>query len=244
MAEDIEVSRVIHAPARRLYEAWLDPEEHALMTGAATSAGDDGAYTAWDGYIEGKTVKAEPYTRIEQTWRTNEFPQGHPDSHLVVEFTEVDGGTQVKLVHQGLPDTTSDGYVQGWEDFYFDPMQLYFASAREKVKEVGEELEQAATRATEAFADAAHKAGEAFEEAKGSVQQALSDVRAGAQKQAKKALKQGKAVKKQVSAKARALGKKVQALVKGQKPKPAAKKKVSSKAKGAVKKKTSRTARR
>ena len=218
MAESTEVTRVIKAPARRIYEAWLDPEEHALMTGAATSGGEDGNYTAWDGYIEGRTVKAEPYARIVQTWRTSEFPDKAPDSTLTIELTEVAAGTEVRLVHTNIPDGQADDYVAGWKDYYFDPMEKYFASPREKLKEGVEAMEDAAERAGEAIEDAVEKAGEALERTAKNVGKALQNAKKEARKQAVKAVKQGKKVQKSVAAQAKSFGKTVRGLVKRKKP--------------------------
>jgi uncharacterized protein YndB with AHSA1/START domain len=245
MAESTEVKRVIKAPARRIYEAWLDPEEHALMTGAATSQGPNGSYTAWDGYIEGRTVEAEPYVRIVQTWRTSDFPEGAPDSTLTIELTEVSAGTEVKLVHTDIPEGQADDYVVGWKDHYFDPMERYFSSPREKLKEGVEAMEDAAEKASEALEDAVGKAGQALGRTARNVGKALQGARKEARKQAVKAVKQGKQVKKKVAAKARSLGKSVRALVQRKKAaalkktaKPAPKKKTASakKARSASKK--------
>ncbi|MDX2009956.1 MAG: SRPBCC domain-containing protein [Myxococcaceae bacterium] len=217
MSENLTVSKVVPAPARRIYEAWLDAEEHALMTGAATSAGDDGAYTAWDGYIEGRTTSAEPYTRIVQTWRASDFPEGHPASTLTVELTEVEGGTEVTLRHEGVPAGMADEYEKGWHEFYFGPMAKYFASPREKLKEGVEALEDAAEKAGEALEDAAEKATEALERAGREVTKALESARKQARQQAVKAVKQTKKVGRQVRKQAKDLGKKVRSLVKGKK---------------------------
>jgi uncharacterized protein YndB with AHSA1/START domain/vacuolar-type H+-ATPase subunit H len=217
MPENLTVSKVIHAPARRVYEAWLDAEEHALMTGAATSAGEDGAYTAWDGYIEGRTTSAEPYTRIVQTWRATDFPPGHPPSTLTIELTEVEDGTEVTLRHVGVPKGMSAEYEKGWHEYYFDPMAKYFASPREKLKEGVEALEDAAEKAGEALEDAAEKATEALERAGREVTKALESARQQARRQAVKAVTQGKKVGRQVSKQAKSLGKKVRSLVKGKK---------------------------
>ncbi|MBL8919923.1 MAG: SRPBCC domain-containing protein [Myxococcaceae bacterium] len=240
MAERIEVSRVIKAPARRIYEAWLDPEEHALMTGASTSGGEGGAYTAWDGYIEGRTTSAEPYTRIVQKWRTTEFPDSHPDSTLTIELTEVAGGTEVKLTHTGLPKGQSADYDTGWKDYYFDPMEKYFASPREKLKEGVEALEEAAERAGGAIEDAVEQAGEALETAAKNVGKALKDARQQARKQAVKAVKKGKQVQKKVAAQAKSLGKKVRALVRGKKAATPKKRVVKKKTAASGKKKSRR----
>jgi uncharacterized protein YndB with AHSA1/START domain len=237
MAESTEVTRVIKAPARRIYEAWMDPEEHALMTGAATSGGEDGNYTAWDGYIEGRTVTAEPYTRIVQSWRTSEFPDGTPDSTLTIELTEVADGTEVKLVHTNIPAGQGDDYAAGWKDYYFDPMEKYFASPREKLKEGVEAMEDAAEKASEAIEDAVEKAGEALERTAKNVGKALQDARKEARKRAVKAVKQGKKVQKKVAAQAKSFGKTVRGLMKGKKA-ATAKKAAKKPAKAAPKKKS------
>jgi uncharacterized protein YndB with AHSA1/START domain len=234
--DTIELTRVMKAPARRVFEAWLDPAEHALMTGAATSAGEDGAYTAWDGYIKGKTTRAEPFTRIEQTWRTNEFPEGHADSHLVVELTEVEGGTEVKLVHSELPAGQSERYRTGWIEYYLDPMEKYFQSPREKLKEGVEALEDAASRAGERLEEAVENAGAALETAAKNVSKALKSARTQAK---------GKQVRKKVAAQAKSLGKKVRALVKRKKTaKATTSRKPTKKRASASKKKTKKTSRR
>lgn len=104
------------------------------MTGsAATGQAKVGArFTAWDSYIEGANVEMEPYRRIVQSWRTSEFPEGSPDSRLEVLLEEAKGGTKVTLVHTGIPEGQGEQYKQGWRDFYFKPMKIYFASARNK----------------------------------------------------------------------------------------------------------------
>ena len=50
------------------------------MTGAAARiAGRVGAaYSAWDGYIAGKTLELAPGKRIVQSWRTTEFASDDP----------------------------------------------------------------------------------------------------------------------------------------------------------------------
>ena len=94
MAENLKVADVIPAVPRAVYEAWLDPKKHALMTGAATSDEGDGAFTAWDGYISGRTLSASPFKKIVQSWRTSHFAANAPDSVVTVELEPFDGGTQ------------------------------------------------------------------------------------------------------------------------------------------------------
>ena len=74
----------------------------------------------------GKTLELTPDQRIVQTWRTTEFPDEAPDSHLEVLLEELAEGTKVTLSHSDMPEDQVDSYRQGWEDFYFKPMKEYF----------------------------------------------------------------------------------------------------------------------
>ena len=99
------------------------------MTGSAArvSARKGGAFTAWDGYISGKTLELEPDTRIVQSWRTTDFDEASPDSHLEISFRKAKGGTRVTLKHTLIPSGQTEGYRQGWIDYYFAPMKAYFS---------------------------------------------------------------------------------------------------------------------
>ncbi len=131
MAESIRVETVLPAPAQRIYEAWLDAEEHGEFTGGEAEIDPTvgGRHSAWDGYIQGVTLELEPYSRIVQSWRTTEFPEGSPDSRLEVVLEESGGSTRVTLIHTEIPDGQGAGYETGWRDFYFKPMAEYFAGA-------------------------------------------------------------------------------------------------------------------
>jgi activator of HSP90 ATPase len=128
--ESLTVSAVIPAAPNVIYKAWMSGKEHAAMTGSGASvvAKVGGKYTAWDGYISGKTLELEPGKRIVQSWRSTDFAEGAPDSRLEVVFTSARGGTKVTLNHRDLPTGSVAEYRKGWLDFYFKPMKAYFAA--------------------------------------------------------------------------------------------------------------------
>jgi len=132
MSESIEVSTVLPASPEVVYQAWMDSEEHTWMTGsdASVEEGVGGRFTAWEGYISGTTLELVPYSRIVQAWRTTEFPPGSPDSRLEVRLEPAEGGTQITLIHTGIPDGQGESYRQGWLDWYFAPMKRYFEARR------------------------------------------------------------------------------------------------------------------
>jgi len=122
------LSEVIAAKPAEIYQAWLSSEGHTAMTGspARVDGRVGGEFSAWDGYIFGKTLELTPNQHIAQTWRTSEFPDDAPDSRVEVELEEVTGGTKITLTHSNMPANQVDSYRQGWEDFYFTPMKEYF----------------------------------------------------------------------------------------------------------------------
>ncbi len=122
-----EIKSQIKAPIHVVFSAWLNSDVHSKMTGGEADVSDQvgGTFTAWDGYIWGKNLEIEPNKRIKQTWRTSEFSDDEEDSILDLLFSEVDGGTEITLIHSNLP-ANGGQYKQGWEDHYFSPIRLYF----------------------------------------------------------------------------------------------------------------------
>jgi len=128
MQNGFTISEVIPAKPAEIYGAWLSSEGHSAITGSPAKVDGSvrGEFSAWDGYIFGKTLELTPNQRIVQTWRTTEFPDEAPDSHLEVLLEEVAEGTKITLTHSDMPEDQVDSYRQGWEDFYFKPMKEYF----------------------------------------------------------------------------------------------------------------------
>jgi activator of HSP90 ATPase len=128
MTEELSAFDIFPVSPKRIYEAWLDSNEHTAFTNSEAKIDPvvGGDFSAWDGYITGKTILLEPYTRIVQSWRTTDFPEDAPDSILEILIQPADVGCQVILNHTGLPDGRADEFEQGWEDYYFAPMQGYF----------------------------------------------------------------------------------------------------------------------
>ena len=130
MPESLKLSTDLPVLPEKVYQAWIDSAQHSAFTGSPAEIDGlpGGKFTAWDGYILGTTLELQPFRRIVQFWRTTEFPQSSPDSHLEVLFEAVNNGTRLTLVHTNIPDGQGEEYKQGWEDYYFAPMAEYFSS--------------------------------------------------------------------------------------------------------------------
>jgi activator of HSP90 ATPase len=130
MEEGFELSIHLPASAEEIYFAWLSSEGHAALSGSRAQVDGiiGGEFSAWDGYISGRTLELEPTERIVQTWRTTEFPEDAPDSRVEILLEPAHDGTRLTLIHTGMPEGQAESYRQGWQDFYFTPMQEYFGS--------------------------------------------------------------------------------------------------------------------
>lgn len=119
----------VNASAEKIYTTWLNSKGHTEMTGGEAVISDTigDAFTAWNGYIEGKNIDLEANKRIVQSWRTSQFEAQEEDSQIEVLFHEVDGQTEITLIHSNLPESGAH-YKKGWENHYFEPMKEYFSA--------------------------------------------------------------------------------------------------------------------
>jgi len=126
---EFTLKTTINASAKVLYDTWLSSDGHSKMTGGGSDISDivGEAFTAWDGYIEGRNLELEPNKRIVQAWRTTQFEEDEKDSEIEILLDEEDGQTQLTLIHRDLAESGGH-YIQGWENHYFQPMKEYFNS--------------------------------------------------------------------------------------------------------------------
>lgn len=129
--ESVVLEEWFPAAPEEVFRAWLDSKAHAAFTGGAAviDPNPGGEFSAWDGYIEGRTIEVDRPRRIVQSWRTSDFPPEAQDSRLLLELRAERGGTRLVLHHTEIPDGQGVDYAQGWLDHYFEPMKRYFGSA-------------------------------------------------------------------------------------------------------------------
>ncbi len=213
--ESLEVSHLLPVRPERIFKAWLDAGEHAKFTGgdATVDPAVGGKFTAWDGYIVGRTLLVEPHRRIVQSWRSTDFPAEAADSKLEILLDAVPEGTKVTLRHTNIPEGQATSYESGWVEHYFEPMSRYFTSAGSRLH-----------GAQEALTDAAEHAREAIEHAGEQAQAALGAAGNRALKAAKKTAKKAAGQVKELARKA------TKRLAKAKPKKARAAKKVAKKA--------------
>jgi uncharacterized protein YndB with AHSA1/START domain len=136
--ESLSLSELIPATEEEIYSAWLNSNEHSAFTGdqAEIDPVVGGRHSTFGGYAQGAIIDLIPARRIVQTWRTNDFPEGSPDSRLELTLEATVGGTMVTLLHTEIPDGQSDNYREGWVKYYFEALKKYFA---EKIGQASDE---------------------------------------------------------------------------------------------------------
>ena len=128
MKTEFTVSTILPATPEKVFEAWLSSGGHSAMTGSPAKVEPrvGGTFTAWDGYITGKTLEMKHNSRIVQAWRTSEFSDENPDSRLEILLEPTKRGTKLTLIHSNIQDGRADSYESGWDENYFQPMKEYF----------------------------------------------------------------------------------------------------------------------
>jgi uncharacterized protein YndB with AHSA1/START domain len=96
-------------------EATLDPRpggvNHQTHPGGADNPG--GPY-----FMRGEFVEVEPPSRVVFTWgfENPDVDIDPGESTVEVTFEPEDGGTRVRLVHSGLPESERASHAEGWTE--------------------------------------------------------------------------------------------------------------------------------
>ncbi len=120
----IKQTATFKASPHEVYEALMDPAKHAKFTGgkARISREVGGKFSTFDGYAEGVNLELVPDKKIVQTWRANDWPEGHY-SKATFGIKAAGSGTKITFTQTGVPEEQYDDIAQGWKDFYWAPMK-------------------------------------------------------------------------------------------------------------------------
>ncbi len=136
----VNVSRVIHAPRERVFEAWIRPELRRKwwdtgrpegLSVCEIDARVGGRYRMhqvggcddlpdldpnYEWIMEGEFVEIVPPERLVFTWNVNHHPPV-VNERVTIEFRAIEGGTEVNLTHVGIKlAPTRDGTEKGWTE--------------------------------------------------------------------------------------------------------------------------------
>jgi uncharacterized protein YndB with AHSA1/START domain len=140
----LEISRVIEAPRDRVYAAWTDPEQlkqwfgpENVKTRELVADARVGGTFLWDIInsegeemtMRGEFRELQPDKKIAFTWQWEDDEDWENHISIVtVELYDRDGGTELRLTHEQLPNEESrDGHTRGWESA-LDKLERLFSS--------------------------------------------------------------------------------------------------------------------
>jgi activator of HSP90 ATPase len=125
---DIYQEIAFKTDAMDLYKCLMDARRHSSFTGGEVVIEDkpNAKFSVFDGYAYGVNKRLTKGKEIVQSWRAEE--DGWPEdyfSEVRFEFEETEGGTLLKFWHKGVPTTVADAIENGWNEYYWQPLQEY-----------------------------------------------------------------------------------------------------------------------
>jgi activator of HSP90 ATPase len=120
----IRQSVTFKASPQAIYEMLTDSRKHSKFTGekASISRKIGGKFTAYAGYISGVNLDLVKDKRIVQSWRGNDWPEGHY-SRVTFSLEKVKSGARLIFRQSGVPEVHYKDIHQGWRDYYWKPMR-------------------------------------------------------------------------------------------------------------------------
>jgi uncharacterized protein YndB with AHSA1/START domain len=139
----LEIKRIIKAPRDRVYAAWTDPAQLTQWFGPEDVQTQDliadarvGGKFRWDIInSEGEKMRCcgeyrelQPNKKIVFTWQWQDDEDWENHTSVVtVELKDADGGTELRLIHEQLPNEASrDGHTEGWNSA-LDKLETLFS---------------------------------------------------------------------------------------------------------------------
>lgn len=132
-----------NASPKEVFEALTDSKKHSRFTGSPAEIHPEtgGKFSLYGGSLIGTTLELRQNERIAQSWRANDWPEGH-FSRVSYMLSPLDGGrrTHLSLIQTGVPPKHLDEINSGWRDYYWAKMAAYFRD--EKVAVVRRFMEE------------------------------------------------------------------------------------------------------
>lgn len=127
MPKTIQQTVVLPAPPDQLFDMYLDPRQHAAITGGEVmiSRESGSEFRVFNGVLSGRILTVVPKRMVVQTWRSGNWRADDLDSILVLTFYDDVAGGRIELVHVNVVDHDYDGVNEGWEKFYWTPWRRY-----------------------------------------------------------------------------------------------------------------------
>ena len=110
--------------AHDVYELLMDSKKHSQLIGSSAriSKKVGAKFSIYDGEIDGVNLELVPDSKIVQSWRYSNWPEGHY-SKATFSLKRVKNGTRLSFTQSGVPSQYYHDIRQGWRDYYWKPMK-------------------------------------------------------------------------------------------------------------------------
>lgn len=127
MCKTIKQRVKFKADPATVYELLADSRKHTALTGrqSTISSKIGGAFSIGESDVTGINVDLVPGRRIVQAWRNRRFPEGIFSMAAVTLTPTADGGTELVLVHRGVPKELIPETEQAWRDQVWSRIKAY-----------------------------------------------------------------------------------------------------------------------
>jgi len=128
MCKTIKQRVKFKADPATVYDLLADSRKHTAFTGreAIISRKIGGTFSVGESDVTGDQRRPRPRARrIVQAWRHRRFPEGIFSMAAVTLTATPDGGTELVLVHRGVPKDLIPETEQAWRDQYWSRIKAY-----------------------------------------------------------------------------------------------------------------------
>lgn len=130
MCKTIKQRVKFKADPATVYDLLADSRKHSAITGRPASISTEigGTFTLGESDVTGINVDLVPGRRIVQAWRHRRFPEGIFSMAAVTLKPTPDGGTELVLIHRGVPKELIPETEQDWRDEVWAKMKAYLSA--------------------------------------------------------------------------------------------------------------------
>ncbi|WP_413559549.1 SRPBCC domain-containing protein [Bdellovibrio sp. HCB209] len=127
MCKTIKQKVHFNAPPDVIYSLLADSKKYAAITGKKASIGKKAGapFSVYGGQATGIIVELVRGKRIVQAWRGHSFPEGIFSMATFNLKPTAKNGTELILIHRGVPKQMIPSIEIGWRKYNWDPIKKY-----------------------------------------------------------------------------------------------------------------------
>ena len=120
--QEIKQTYDLNATPEAVFDALVNPETIQAWSGAPAQMDDKAGskFSLFGGQVEGTNLEVVTNQKLVQKWPG--------DTKATITLTRNGDSTTANLLHEDIPEGEVKKFTMGWIEYYFKPMQAFFAS--------------------------------------------------------------------------------------------------------------------